>query len=66
VRWISVRNSLLAVGFLVLFVIVVVSYPSFADKDLAVIGVVALLLVAGLVGILLSGKGNQDNRSDAP
>jgi hypothetical protein len=27
---------------------------------------VALLLVAGLVGILLSGKGNQDNRSDAP
>ncbi len=42
------------------------SYPTFADNDLAVIGVVALLLVAGLVGILLSGKGNQDNRSDAP
>jgi len=60
------RNTLLAVGFLVLFAIVVVSYPSFADNDLAVIGVVAMLLVAGLVGILLSGKGNQDNRSDAP
>jgi len=60
------RNTLLAVGFLVLFSIVVVSYPSFADNDLAVIAVVAVLLVAGLVGILLSGKGNQDNRSDAP
>ena len=60
------RNTLLAVGFLVLFAIVVVSYPFFADNDLAVIGVVAVLLVAGLVGILLSGKGNQDNRSDAP
>ena len=60
------RNTLLAVGFLVLFAIVVVSYPSFADNDLAVIAVVAVLLVAGLVGILLSGKGNQDNRSDAP
>ena len=60
------RNTLLAVGFLVLFAIVVVSYSSFADNDLAVIGVVAVLLVAGLVGILLSGKGNQDNRSDAP
>ena len=60
------RNSLLAVAFLVLFAIVVVSYPSFADNDLAGIGVVALLLVAGLAGILLSGKGNQDNRSDAP
>ena len=60
------RNTLLAVGFLVLFAIVVVSYSSFADNDLAVIGVVAVLLVAGLVGILLSGKGNQENRSDAP
>ena len=59
------RNTLLAVGFLVLFTIVVVSYPSFADNDLAVIAVVAVLLVAGLVAILLSGKGNQDNRSDA-
>jgi len=59
------RNTLLAVGFLVLFAIVVVSYPSFADNDLTVIGVVAVLLVAGLVAILLSGKGNQDNRSDA-
>lgn len=60
------RNTLLAVGFLTLFGVVVVSYPSFADNDLAVVGVVALLLVAGLMGILLSGKGDQDNRSDAP
>ena len=60
------HNSLLAVGFLVLFGGVVVTYPSYAENDLVVLAVVAGLLVAGLLAILLSGRGNKRHRGDAP
>jgi drug/metabolite transporter (DMT)-like permease len=51
------RNALLGLCFLVLFGVVVVSYPAYADNDLAVVAVVAALLGAGLGGIILSGQG---------
>jgi hypothetical protein len=60
------RNLLLAVAFFVLFAGVVVSYPSFADNDLAVLGAVAALLIAGLVAIILSGRGQPGRNNDAP
>ncbi|MCF8549116.1 MAG: hypothetical protein K9G03_03960 [Pontimonas sp.] len=60
------RNLLLAVGFFGLFGVVVVTYPSYADNDLVVVAVVAGLLISGLVGILLSGKGPGSDDSEAP
>jgi hypothetical protein len=35
------RNGLLGAGFLVLFAGVVLTYPSYADNDLAVVAIVA-------------------------
>ncbi len=60
------RNTLLALGFLVLFAGVVVTYPSYADNDLVVLVVVATLLVAGLAAIVLSGRRSGDDHSEAP
>ena len=51
------RNLLIGLGFLSLFTLVVVTYPAYADNDLAVVAVVAALLGAGLGGIILSGQG---------
>jgi hypothetical protein len=62
----DMRNILLALGFLVLFAGVVVTYPSYADNDLVVLAVVATLLVAGLVAIVLSGHHSGDDHSEAP
>lgn len=59
------RNTLLGLGFFALFGTVVVTYPSYADNDLMVLAVVAVLLVAGLAGILLSGRGNAGGPPDA-
>jgi hypothetical protein len=50
------RNGLLGLGFLTLFGMVVLTYPSYADNDLAVVAVVAGLLSAGLGAIILSGR----------
>lgn len=52
------RNLLIGLAFLSLFTLVVVTYPAYADNDLAVVAVVAGLLSAGLGGILLSGRGD--------
>ncbi|MEQ9086152.1 MAG: hypothetical protein RIE23_02965 [Pontimonas sp.] len=60
------RNTLLALGFLVLFAGVVVTYPSYADNDLVVLVVVATLLVAGLAAFVLSGHRSGDDHSEAP
>ena len=60
------RNTLLALGFLVLFAVVVVSYPSYADCDFAVLAVVAGLLFAGLAAIVVSGHRPGDEHSEAP
>jgi len=62
----DMRNIFLALGFLVLFAGVVVTYPSYADNDLVVLAVVATLLVAGLVAIVLSGHRSGDDHSEAP
>jgi hypothetical protein len=52
----SMRNSMLGVGFLVVFGIVVTTYPSYANNDVVVFAVVAGMLALGLAGIVLSGR----------
>lgn len=59
------RNSWIALGFLALFALVVSTYPRYADHDLAVVGVVGVLLIAGLGGILLSGYTSRRDDSDS-
>ncbi len=59
------RNAVLGICFLVLFGVVVVSYPSYADNNLAVVAVVAGLLSAGLGAIILSGRGGP-RRPESP
>ena len=51
-----VGNKFFSLGWMVFFAIVVMSYPSYADNDLAVVAVVAGLLSAGLGAIILSGR----------
>jgi uncharacterized membrane protein (DUF4010 family) len=58
-------NGLLGLGFLSLFALVVVTYPSYADNDFAVVAVVAGLLSAGLGAIILSGRGGS-HRPESP
>jgi hypothetical protein len=54
------RNSMLGVGFLVVFGIVVITYPSYANNDVVVFAVVAAMLALGLAGIVLSGRPGKD------
>ena len=60
------RNTFLAVGFLVVFAGVVVTYPSYAENDVVVLAVVAGLLIAGLAAIVLSGRRPGGDHSEAP
>jgi tetrahydromethanopterin S-methyltransferase subunit E len=50
------RNGLLGAGFLVVFSIVVMTYPTYADNDAVVLIVVGALMAIALGAIVLSGS----------
>tara|TARA_B100000902_G_scaffold349013_1_gene357302 strand:- start:317 stop:502 length:186 start_codon:yes stop_codon:yes gene_type:complete len=58
-----VKNFWVGLGFFAFFGIVVALYPSFPESDLAALAAAAVILIAGLLAIIWSGRGSSSNDS---